>query len=49
MAAALGISTVSFVPFCFFNLLNPLMTVAFTVVGLRVVRTSSAPHPSIAE
>jgi NhaC family Na+:H+ antiporter len=48
MAAALGISTVSFVPFCFFNLLNPLVTVAFTVAGLRVVRSSSAPQPSIA-
>jgi Na+:H+ antiporter, NhaC family len=41
MAAALGISTLSFAPFCFFNLLNPLVTIVFTVVGLRVVRSVS--------
>jgi NhaC family Na+:H+ antiporter len=43
MAAALGISTLSFAPFCFFNLLNPLVTIVFTVVGLRVVRSASRP------
>jgi NhaC family Na+:H+ antiporter len=40
MAAALGISSVTFVPYCFFNLLNPLITIAFTAIGLRVLRTS---------
>lgn len=41
MAAALGISTVTFAPYCFFNLLNPLITVAFTAVGFRVLRNNN--------
>jgi len=38
MAAALGISTLAFAPYCFFNLLNPLITIVFTAVGFRVLR-----------
>jgi NhaC family Na+:H+ antiporter len=37
MAAALGIPAVTFAPYCFFNLLNPLMTIAFTAIGFRVL------------
>jgi NhaC family Na+:H+ antiporter len=40
MAAALGVSAVSFAPYCFFNLLNPLITVVFTAVGFRVLRSN---------
>lgn len=39
MSAALGVSAISFAPFCFFNLLNPLLTVVFTAVGFRVLRS----------
>lgn len=42
MAAALGISALSFAPFCFFNLLNPLLTIIFTALGLRVLRADPA-------
>lgn len=42
MSAALGVSALSFAPYCFFNLLNPLLTVVFTAVGFRVVRTVAA-------
>lgn len=38
MSAALGISTFAFLPYCFFNLLNPLITIVFTAIGLRVLR-----------
>lgn len=38
MAAALGISTLAFAPYCFFNLLNPLITIVFTALGFRVLR-----------
>lgn len=41
MSAALGVSTIGFAPFCFFNLLNPLLTVVFTAVGFRVLRSAS--------
>ncbi|WP_231757733.1 Na+/H+ antiporter NhaC [Microbulbifer elongatus] len=40
MAAALGSSTIAFAPFCFFNLLNPLLTVLFSFIGFRVLRAS---------
>jgi Na+:H+ antiporter, NhaC family len=40
MAAALGISTLAFAPYCFFNLLNPLITIVFTALGFRVLRAA---------
>jgi len=42
MAAALGIPTVMYVPFCFFNMLNPLITILFTMIGFRVIRQNNA-------
>lgn len=38
MAATLGVATTAFVPFCFFNLVNPLMTIAFAAIGFRMLR-----------
>jgi NhaC family Na+:H+ antiporter len=38
MAATLGIATTAFLPFCFFNLLNPLVTILFSIAGIRVLR-----------
>ena len=38
MAATLGIATISFAPFCFFNLLNPLVTVFFAFIGFRMLK-----------
>ncbi|NVP56700.1 Na+/H+ antiporter NhaC family protein [Mycoplana rhizolycopersici] len=37
MAAALGVGTISYAGFCFFNLLNPVMTIVFTLLGWRVI------------
>jgi NhaC family Na+:H+ antiporter len=42
MAAALGIPTTAFAGYCFFNLLNPVVTIVFTVLGWRVLRTVQA-------
>jgi NhaC family Na+:H+ antiporter len=42
MAATLGIATTSFAPFCFFNILNPLITIAFGFLGLRMLRAAGA-------
>jgi NhaC family Na+:H+ antiporter len=54
MAATLGVSTVSYAGFCFFNILNPLLTVIFCLLGFRVLRsqdasvdTTTAGSPSI--
>lgn len=41
MAAALGIATTSFAPFCFFNLLNPLLTIAFGFLSFRMLRAKA--------
>jgi len=37
MAATLGVPTLSYAAYCFFNLLNPLMTILFSVLGFRVL------------
>lgn len=46
MAAALGVSTSAYFAFCFFNILNPLITILFTVLGFRVVKSVAAPAAS---
>lgn len=37
MAATLGVATISFVPFCFFNIINPLITILFAALGFRML------------
>jgi Na+:H+ antiporter, NhaC family len=37
MAATLGITATSFVPYCFFNLLNPLVSILFAIFGIRML------------
>lgn len=46
MAAALGIGTTAYAGYCFFNLLNPLMTILFTLLGWRVVTVTGLPPVS---
>jgi NhaC family Na+:H+ antiporter len=38
MAATLGVPVLGYVGFCFFNLLNPLITILFSFLGFRVLR-----------
>jgi NhaC family Na+:H+ antiporter len=40
MAATLGVPTFGYLAFCFFNILNPLLTILFSFLGLRVLRRS---------
>jgi NhaC family Na+:H+ antiporter len=42
MAATLGVATTSYAPFAFFNLINPLVSIAFGFLGLRMLRAASA-------
>jgi NhaC family Na+:H+ antiporter len=42
MAATLGVGTIAFAPYCFFNLLNPLISVLFAVLGIRMLRAPGA-------
>ena len=46
MAAALGVPTVLYAGFCFFNILNPLFTILFSVLGWRVLRVAPAMQPA---
>jgi NhaC family Na+:H+ antiporter len=43
MAATLGVGTFAFAPYCFFNLLNPVVTLVFAALGLRMLRVASGP------
>lgn len=45
MAATLGVATTSYLPFAFFNLINPLVSIAFAFLGLRMLRRVAADKP----
>ncbi|MBL9036841.1 MAG: hypothetical protein JNN33_18910, partial [Rhodospirillaceae bacterium] len=51
MAAALGIPATGFAMYCFFNLLNPLVTILFAFAGLRVIRQAGfmGPQPAVGD
>jgi NhaC family Na+:H+ antiporter len=38
MASTLGVATVAYVPFAFFNLINPLISVLYGYTGFTIVR-----------
>ncbi len=44
MAATLGVATFDYLPFAFFNLLNPLVAVVFAYLGISILR-NPAPAP----
>ncbi|AOS98714.1 Malate-2H(+)/Na(+)-lactate antiporter [Microbulbifer aggregans] len=39
MSAVLGVSTLLYLPFCFFNIASPLLSVLYGFTGFRIVRT----------
>lgn len=43
MSGVLGVATVVYLPFCFFNLISPLMTVLQGALGWRIARVPLAP------
>lgn len=49
MAATLGVSTLSFAGYAFFCLINPIVTILFAVIGLRMVRTPLASPAAAAD
>jgi NhaC family Na+:H+ antiporter len=38
MASTLGVATLAYLPFAFFNLINPLMSIIYGYTGFRIVR-----------
>jgi NhaC family Na+:H+ antiporter len=50
MSGVLGVSTASYFPYCFFNLLSPILDVLFGFIGFKVPssgRPSSEPSPTV--
>lgn len=45
MAAALGVGTLSYLPYAIFNIANPLISIAFGVLGLRMLRSGDRSEP----
>ena len=41
MAGALGVSTIAYLPFCFLNLLNPLLSIAYGYTGFTMEKIKS--------
>jgi NhaC family Na+:H+ antiporter len=35
-ASILGVSTLTYLPFCFFNIISPFMTILYAVVGYKI-------------
>ena len=46
MAATLGVPTISYLAFCFFNIANPIFAVLFAALGLRVLTISKSVDES---
>jgi len=46
MAATLGVSTLAYLPFCFFNLAMPAISILFGVIGFRILPLEAESAPS---
>ena len=46
MAATLGVATLAYLPFAFFNLINPLVSIVYGFTGFTIVRTDEAGEVS---
>ena len=42
-STVLGVATLTYLPYCFFNLLSPLMSVLVAAIGWRIKRNADAP------
>ena len=41
-AGVLGISTLVYLPYCFFNLISPIMTLTFAYLSIKIAKSDSA-------
>lgn len=46
MAATLGVATFAYLPFAFFNLINPLVSVIYGITGFTIRRVDESPRPA---
>ena len=48
MAATLGVATAAYLPFCFFNLINPVLSFVFDAAGFQIKRLDeTTPEPLV--
>jgi NhaC family Na+:H+ antiporter len=45
MAQTLGVATLTYLPFCFFNLLNPLISAGYGFTGFTIERLPAGGEP----
>jgi NhaC family Na+:H+ antiporter len=43
-STVLGVSTFVYLPYCFFNLISPLMSITVAVAGYKIKKAISAEH-----
>ena len=46
MAAVLGVPTFLYLPFCFFNIASPALTVLYGFSGFKIDRLGPTPEPA---
>jgi NhaC family Na+:H+ antiporter len=42
MSGVLGVSTASYLPFCFFNYVSPALSVLYGITGFKIERTEAS-------
>ncbi|MBL8145316.1 MAG: Na+/H+ antiporter NhaC [Anaerolineae bacterium] len=48
LAATLGVATAAYLPFCFFNLINPILSFVFDAAGFQIKRLDeTTPEPPV--
>ena len=47
MAATLGVATIAYLPFVFFNLINPIVSVIYGYTGFTIERIDEAPEAAV--
>ncbi|HEX5938172.1 MAG TPA: Na+/H+ antiporter NhaC family protein [Actinomycetota bacterium] len=47
ISGVLGVPTITYLPFCFFNILSPILDVVFGFIGFKVPTISPAKDPSL--
>ena len=48
MAATLGVATLAYLPFVFFNLINPVISIIYGFTGFTIEKMESEPEPAVA-
>ena len=43
-STVLGVSTLTYLPFCFFNIISPFMTIFFAYAGIKIRKLADARH-----